>query len=131
MRVFERPVLGVVVGLALLANPVATFAAVPPVEGQQIRITATVQPMRYIIVDTSGSILQIISNTDNKDIVPSVYVGTILEVNQIPLTEIITNQEQIILKNKVVKPGVLYKRPALVVAPPKNMVLTLLSPTQK
>lgn len=74
----------------------------------QIKITATVLPVRRIIVDTQDQIQQIISNTSDIAATSLVYRGVIRPENLIVATPKIVRQAATILNGKVIRPGVVY-----------------------
>lgn len=107
-RVFGGAVLFIL--LAVLAFPVATSAATQSVTGQQITITAAVKPSRFVVVDSFGTIQQIISNNSTKNLEPEVYITKVAPENLIETTTQIRNETEELLADKKIKPGVLYDR---------------------
>ncbi|HSX36638.1 MAG TPA: hypothetical protein VLG13_00750 [Patescibacteria group bacterium] len=51
----------------------------------EIHITGIVPPMRNIVVDAKGNIIEITSNTP-ENVTPKVYVGSLQNGNEVPLT---------------------------------------------
>jgi hypothetical protein len=98
-----------VLGLTFLsAAPVS--AGTISVSGK-ITVTAIVAPQHYVIINDSGTITEIISNS-NQDTVPLVYKDKVIKGNEMPLTPEIYAQY-----NKIIKPGksyigTIYKQPS-------------------
>ena len=74
---------------------------------QQITITATVLPARYVIVDKDGSITRITSNTDEA-VAPRTYREAIKPGNEATLSPIAQKQYEQVINSAVNKVGVLY-----------------------
>lgn len=75
---------------------------------QQIIVTATILPAKYVIVDANDRILQIISNTSDRDVQPSVYRNVVKTENFIQPTAQINSDIAKLLNGKAIKPGILY-----------------------
>ena len=100
----------------VVAVPSHAFAATqsPPVPGmraitQELHITAKVLPAQRIVVDYSGQILEITSNTA-LDTTPTVYLLNDSPDNQIALTDSIRERYLSLIWPGTAKPGTLYKR---------------------
>ena len=78
---------------------------------QQIKITAVVAEARYVVVDSQNQIQEIITNSYNANVVPTVYQDLVRQKNSRPLTVELQRQCDALLKGKAIKPGILYKRP--------------------
>lgn len=97
-------------------HPVAAATTVE----DQITVTATVAPARYIIVNTNGLIKEIDSNT-TEPVIPKVYIGSIRST-AIPLSPLVLNEyTKIISKCNFRKIGIIYS--ANVSHPVKNPVV--------
>lgn len=119
----------VLVGTCLLtlAMPVAASAESIEVSGQQIKITAVVLPALYVVIDSQNQVQQIIANTSDASVTPTVYVGSVQIENLQPLTAKVQQQVSNILHNKTMKPGIIYKRPLSPPAVYEKKVLPLLA----
>lgn len=117
--------------MAVLILPVSTSAATQTVIGQQITITAAVKPNRFVIVDTSGTIQQIISNNSTKNIEPEVYITKVAPENLIETTAQIRDKTEELLIDKKIKPGVLYDRKKEPLAVKKLDFIELLNNSNK
>ena len=115
--------------LFLLAAPLgsATASADSISSSQQIVIHAVVLPAHYVIVNSQNQVQQIISNTPEINVVPTVYLNTARPENLRALTSEIQQQTDALLKDKVIKPGVLYKRPISSLAAHDKKILPLLT----
>ena len=107
--------------------PVAASAETIEVSGQQIKITAVVLPALYVVIDSQNQVQQIIANTSDASVTPTVYVGSVQIENVQPLTFKVQQQVSSILHNKTVKLGVIYKRPLSPPAVYEKKVLPLLA----
>lgn len=83
VRGLLRVVLAMVVSVMVFTPPVS--AAIPTGSGGETVITARVMPVRHIVVDDSGVIQRIISNT-SENVPPIVYLDS-FQGEQIPLTD--------------------------------------------
>ncbi|MDL2341747.1 MAG: hypothetical protein QFB87_01560 [Patescibacteria group bacterium] len=122
-------IVGFCITTTLLPGTVAADTLAVP--ASQIQIAATVLPNNTVIIDSAGAVLQITSNTSLPNVEPTVYLNTIAAANLVLPTPQVKDQINLLLKNKTMKPGVLYRRPLLVVSLPNNPVLTLLQPVAK
>lgn len=96
--------------LAVLVLPAPASAATQTVVGQEITITAAVKPSRFVIVDSFGTIQQIVSNNSSKNIEPEVYMIKVAPENLIETTAQVREETDELLTGKKIKPGVLYDR---------------------
>jgi len=81
----------VIVAASVLVSSITINALSPtPHSPQGYVVLASVQPARYIVVDSNLQIKQIVSNT-NQDVIPYVVLNS-LDGNQIPYTTTIQNQ---------------------------------------
>ena len=94
--------------------------------GQQVRITAVILPARYIVVNAEGQIQQIISNTFEVNIVPTVYTNSVKLENARLLTPEIMHRTNDLLKDTTIRPGILYQRPFTLTVVQNKNVLPLL-----
>lgn len=75
------------VAIALLLSPIGSVAADTISVSQVIHITGVVPPMRNIIVDGRGNIIEITSNTP-ESVMPKVYLNSFTGP-ELPLTPIV------------------------------------------
>lgn len=85
-------------------------AAIMRSAAQQIKITATVLPAHTVIVDEEDQIKMVVSNTNIRDISPTIYLNQVLPENARPITPKLSKSISTILEDKTIKPGVLYDR---------------------
>ena len=113
---------GVTIVFCSLAFPVLTTVHVYALSGEpfsdQIQISATVAPMRFVVIDQKGGIEQIISNNSSHNSGYKVYVKTVKLENEVPLTPVLAVRIDKLLGDRPIKPGVIYRRS------PANLVLT-------
>lgn len=76
----------------------------------EVHLSGKVAPAHYVIVDGSGTILTIMSNTD-QDTVPLIYKDKLAAPDKIPLTPAIYDQYLKIVPSGTSHAGVLYKSP--------------------
>ena len=76
---------------------------------QEIRVTARVLPQRHVIIDASGTIIKITSNTV-EDVMPEVFVNIDTSANKRSLTPIVYRQYRNHVPVGTTKSGVLYDR---------------------
>lgn len=107
MRVGGFLLAAFIVGATGLSGGRAASAYTLSASGK-VHLIGKVAPAHYIIVDGDGTILQVISNTD-EDTVPLVYKDKLIANNQMPLTPAIYDQYRKIVPAGTSHPGVLYK----------------------
>ena len=112
-------------GGLFLMTPISAAAETASVNGTQIEIRATVKPMRYVIVNAAGEVLQISSNNNQPDIEPAIYLNEVKLGNELPVTPQVIETTRVLLKGKAIKPGILYNRAALVVLSDQSMSVPL------
>lgn len=78
------------------------------VQGEVIKVHASVAPMTYVLIDRTGQIIQIDSN-NNLDTPPSVYIDTVKTGNERPLTPEIYTQFRALLPTGTNHIGTRYK----------------------
>jgi len=66
---------------------------------QTIHITGVVPPMRNIVVDSQGNILEITSNTP-ENVTPNVFLGSMQEGNETSLTAAILKDYELKIQGK-------------------------------
>jgi hypothetical protein len=76
-----------------------------------IHVYGRVLPKHSVIVDRSGTIIEIASNT-TEDTVPKVYLESIAADTQIPLSENVHQQFRRLAPGGTSKAGILYKKDA-------------------
>lgn len=92
---------------------------------QELQVTATVPHHRDIIVDSTGNILEITSNTP-EDVEPKVYFESVSDTNRRPLTPELYKQYREFVPEGTAKYGVLYQRTILMLgAKPTGIPLFL------
>ena len=74
-----------------------------------ITVSGKVLPAQHIILDSTGEISEILSNTD-QDVIPKVYVGRIANETQVQLTDEIYKSFKELVPDGSSKVGTLYKR---------------------
>lgn len=90
----------------LLMSPAASADTIAP--GGSVTITATISPVRIIVVNSSGAILEILSNGPS-DVTPSVYRDS-FNTKPIALTPAVYNRYAAIIRHTDLrKTGVIYK----------------------
>ncbi len=95
--------------LLLVCVPV-TVQADTVSDSQEIGVRATVLPARYIILDFTGRISQILSNTA-ENVTPSVYRDKIAAGRELPLTaQLLTQYNSLLATVSRPGPGVLYRQ---------------------
>lgn len=99
--------LSISLALPLLYGSQARAATEPIV--QELHVTAVVPHHRDIIIDQTGTILEIASNT-TKDVRPTVYLGSIAPKNKKPLTDKLYKQYRQHVPIGTADYGVLYQR---------------------
>jgi hypothetical protein len=107
----------------LVLRPAPAAAETLSASGK-IYITAIVAPQHYVIIDNSGTITQIDSNT-TEDTVPLVYLSKVLKGNERPLTPEIMERYQQLVPPGSSHVGTLYKAKPLspIANPPKKAIL--------
>ncbi len=100
----------VIVILSVLVSSMAISALTPTAKtGQGYVVLASVQPTRYIVVDSNLQIKQVVSNTA-QDVMPYVVLNG-LDGHQIPYTTSIQNQFANLKSSlSFAKAGVVYQR---------------------
>jgi hypothetical protein len=91
---------------------------------QELHVTAKVLPMRHIIVDRTGNISEITSNTD-EPVEPEIFELQDKPENRIHLTGSIRQQYDAVLKNVSSKKGILYQRSQVVLGAQKSSFMPL------
>lgn len=107
MKVYQAAVYVFVSLVILFGLPAKVFAETITVTNQ-IKITATILPAKYVIVDADNKIQQIISNTSEKDVKLSVYQKAVKPENSLTSNDQIESDVAKLLIGKTIKPGVLY-----------------------
>jgi len=80
------------------------------VRSQTIHITATVAPMRCIIVNQTGQIIEITSNTP-EPVKPRVFIDKVRANTERSLSpEIYSRYQNLISRSNLTKPGVIYRQ---------------------
>jgi hypothetical protein len=95
--------------LAMPVLPAGTVAADTISSVQELHVSAKVLPMRHIIVDPTGQIIEITSNT-SQDVTPQVFESSDKPENQRPLSDEIYQSYQRYTSAGNSKPGILYQR---------------------
>lgn len=98
--------IAIMLNLGLQTKPVAADAVTIT---QQLHVSARVLPMRHIIVDPTGQIVQITSNT-TANVKPQVFEQTDAPRNQRPLTRAIYRQYRTVVHDGSANYGILYER---------------------
>lgn len=96
----------------LLAGLVAAPVAAEPRQvsvTQELHVTAKVAPKRRIVIDASGRITQIISNT-TEDVLPDVFLYDIAPRNRQELTDRLYEEYRSHVPEGTAKYGILYDR---------------------
>jgi hypothetical protein len=93
------------VGIGLVGSAHAEELSVT----QEIHVQATVPDRRHIILDPSGRIIRIISNTPN-DVAPEAFVGDDTPDKQVPLTPELYRDFRKHVPVGTSKAGILYER---------------------
>jgi hypothetical protein len=99
----------------LLLGSGEVFAASPTDQisvTHELHVTATVPPMRHIILSPTGQITEITSNTLD-DIVPTAYVVNDIPGNERPLTPALMQSYRRFVPEGTAKYGILYKQTAV------------------
>lgn len=89
-----------------------------------ITVQARVLPAVYILIDKTGSIIEISSNSDQKAR-PIVFRERIVPENQLNLTSDIYKEYVHLITDKQIKAGVIYKKPPPVMYQPVPLTYTL------
>ncbi|GEM_PF-4891728 len=110
--------------LAVLVAPGGTVAADTVSSAQELHVTAKVLPMRHIIVDPTGQIIEITSNT-SEDVTPQVFESSDRPNNQRPLSDDIYRSYQRYTSAGNSKPGILFQRIQAITAAKTSSPLTV------
>ncbi len=103
-------ILPVLVSFGLVFVGAAPVSAGTITASGKITVTAIVAPEHYVIVDKSGAITEIISNT-NQDVTPVVFAGSVKNGNEYPLTPEVFDQYKKLVRPGQSHIGILYKQP--------------------
>lgn len=95
---------------------------------QELSVTATILPMRHIVIDTAGRIVRITSNTRD-DVQPQVYIGDDTPGNEQPINTSIMQSYRRLVPAGSQKIGVLYQRGVVTTASQQNNPMQVLLKT--
>lgn len=126
MRWSFRAVL-LVVSVLPIMTPAAASADSVAVTGQQIKITAIVRPAIYVVVNNQNQVQEIISNTSERETMPTIYKDSVKPENIQASTQDVQAQTSTLIKSVTVKPGILYERSATANLKFDKKVLPLIS----
>ena len=97
-------------GLALSALPSNSVSAQTQFNPRnQIQVYGKVLPTHSVVVDSSGKIIEIYSNT-TEDTVPKVYINHIAAETEVPITAEIYQQFQALVPSGTSRVGILYQQ---------------------
>jgi hypothetical protein len=106
-------VLGLALGLGVLMLDTGQASAQAPLETrsvvQELKVTARVAPVRHIIVDRTGQIIRITSNTP-EDVRPQVFLLDSRPANVRPLSDETYRAYRSLVPAGTARYGVLYER---------------------
>lgn len=113
---------------SLLALPVlltGTAMAATQTITREIQVSAVVPDRRDVVVDLTGNIVRITSNTPS-DVLPSVYLLENAPENAVPLTPELYEQYRRLVPEGTAKYGVLYERTARLASAPDLLPVSAL-----
>lgn len=112
--------LPVLMGSTVLAKPVS-------VNGGQIKVQAEVLPAHKIIVDDTGMIIRIFSNTTEDIPEPRVFQDSLESTNERPLSEEIRKEYSRLVPSGKSRIGVLYDRNSILLLTTLNSEVSALT----
>ena len=105
---------------AILIPAGSVAADTVSVTANQVVITATVNPQRYVELSSGGEIVQIISNTALPNVESKFYSGSTTTAHQVLPTANMLEQMDRLLSGKRLQPGILYTRTTIPKTEPKT-----------